>query len=408
MKTKVLIIQNNLNCGGAEKSLVTLLNTINYKKYQVDLFLFKHEGIFLKSVPSEVNLLPELEYYKYFDMNFKMSIKNLLNEKKFNIAYYRVLLSIILKINDNSAIVEQKMWKYISKTIPEFTNQYDVAIGYQEKNPVYFCIDKVNAKKKIGWIHTDINKLQINKKKELECFQKLDYIVTVSEECAKSIKEISPKLFDKIKVIYNILSPKLISNLSKVEVIDGPQNNENRVNIITVARLGNEKGIDLAINSCKILVDRGYHIYWYVIGEGKERDNLNSLINKLDLKENFKLLGIRENPYPYIEKADIYVQPSKYEGKSIALDEAKILSKPIIVTNYTTSKDQINNDCDGLIVDMNELAIAEGIEKLINDNSLRNFLSNNLLKQNLGTENEINKLYNLLGHKSINLGGKYD
>ena len=142
--------------------------------------------------------------------------------------------------------------------------------------------------------------------------------------------------------------------------------------------------------------DKGYNIKWYVIGEGNEREKLEEIIKKKNLENHFKLLGLRENPYPYLKKADIYVQPSRYEGKSIAIDEAKILHKPIIVTNYETAKDQITNEINGLIVDMNEKGLSEGIERLIQNQDLKHSFINNLSNEQLGTENEINKLYEII------------
>ena len=171
--------------------------------------------------------------------------------------------------------------------------------------------------------------------------------------------------------------------------------NSNSIILISVGRLTNAKGYDMAIESCKKLVEKGYDIRWNIIGDGEERTNLEQRIKKNNLEDRFILLGIKENPYPYVRNADIYVQTSRFEGKSIAIDEAKILNKPILITNFSTAKDQISNGEDGLIVDMNVDSIVKGLEKLINDTDLRNKLTKNLSKEQLGTENEINKLYNL-------------
>lgn len=167
-------------------------------------------------------------------------------------------------------------------------------------------------------------------------------------------------------------------------------------NIITVARLSHEKGLDLAVKSCKLLLEKGYKIKWYVLGDGNEKDALERLIEDHHLSNHFTILGVRENPYPYIRKADIYVQPSRYEGKSIAIDEAKILHKPIVVTNFETAKDQMNHGINGIIAEMSEEGIATEIERLIKDIELRERIVNNLSTEKLGTEKEINKLYGIL------------
>ncbi|PGZ56850.1 glycosyltransferase, partial [Bacillus cereus] len=258
---------------------------------------------------------------------------------------------------------------------------YDVAIGYLEKSPIYFVVDKVKAKKKIGWIHTNYSNSGMDCDFDNVYFEQLDNIITVSEECAKSLEENFAHLKYKIKSIYNIVSPNLISELSNVNSIDNCMSDKSYVNILTVARLSYEKGIDMAIESCKQLVNKGYKIRWYVLGEGREREALEKLIESEKLEEVFKLLGIRENPYPYIKQTDLYVQPSRYEGKSIAIDEAKILNRPIIVTNFNTAKDQIEHGVNGLIVSMNAKSISSGIETMLKDVQLRENLRRNLSKE---------------------------
>ena len=191
--------------------------------------------------------------------------------------------------------------------------------------------------------------------------------------------------------MYNIVSPKVINNMSKEKV----EFDNATINLVSVGRLNYQKGYDLAIEVCRKLIKKGYDIKWNIIGDGEERTNLEKLIKEYNLEDRFVLLGIKENPYPYVRNADIYVQTSRFEGKSIAIDEAKILNKPILITNFSTAKDQISNGENGLIVDMDIDSIFKGLEILINDENLRNKLTNNLSKEKLGTENEINKLYSL-------------
>ncbi|WP_368657364.1 glycosyltransferase [Metabacillus halosaccharovorans] len=392
MKKNILVAINNLHCGGAEKALISLLETIDYSLYNVDMFLFKHEGLFFNKIPKQVNLLEEPYEYQYFDMSIKTAIKDSLKKGRLDIAFSRVCAGFVFNVEKNRARCEQRVWKYISKSLKNINKRYDVAIGYLEKNPVYFCIDKVNANKKIGFIHTDYDKLGMDSKFDIKYFDRLDNIVTVSEECANVLKRRFPMYKQKIEVMHNIISPNVIHNMS-LEEIDFKTKG---IKIVSVGRLNYYKGFEMGIEACKILIERGYDVNWYVIGEGEERSKLEQMIKENRLQQIFILLGLKENPYPYIREADIYVQPSKFEGKSIAIDEAKILQKPIVVTNFSTVTDQIKNEENGLIVDMNSQAIFEGIKKLIDDKELRNNLIKSLTKESLGTELEIQKLYELM------------
>lgn len=398
MKKKVLFVMNNLSSGGAEKSLSSLLQVLDYSLYDVDLLLFKPGGIFFSNLPKEVKLLEEPSEYKYFDMPIKLALSQSIKRGRIDTVLSRIGASFIFRKEQNRSRCEQLAWKYISKPLENIDKSYDVAIGYLEKSSIYFIVDKVKSNKKIGWIHTNYSNSRMDSQIDKMYFQKLDNIVTVSEECAQSLSDNFPDLKSKVKVIGNIVSPKTIIRLSKESKIEDLNFNSNYTNIITVARLGYEKGIDLAIEACKILKNDGYKVRWFVLGYGTEYElsECSRLIEGYGLKDNFQLLGVRENPYPYITKADIYVQPSRYEGKSIAIEEAKILNKPIVVTNFSTVKGQIENGKNGIIVDIDSNSISLGIRQMIEDKGLLIKLKKNLSNENLGTETEVEKLYELL------------
>lgn len=391
MKVKVLFLINNLNCGGAEKALISLLETMDYSSYEVDLFLLKHEGLFLNKIPAQVNLLEEPPEYKYYDMPIKQAIGECLRQGRLDIALSRLLAGYVFKSEKNKARYEQMVWKYISKSLKSIHKKYDIAVGYLEKNPIYFCVDHVNANKKIGFIHNDYDKLGMDHRLDMQYFDKLDHLVTVSEECGNVLRNRFPMYKHKVEVMYNIVSPAAIDKLSLEQI----NMKDEEIKLISVGRLNRQKGFELAVETCKELIQSGYRIKWYIIGEGEERGMLERLIEEHSLQGIFILLGIKENPYPYIKEADIYVQPSRFEGKSIAIDEAKILHKPIVVTNFSTAKDQITNNENGLIVEMNSASISHGIKSLIDDEELRNHLVLNLSNEQLGTESEIYKLYEL-------------
>ncbi len=395
MKKNILFVIPSLHAGGGEKSLINLLNQIDYDLYNVDLFLFNKSGLFINSLPKPVKILELQDTYKIFTQDLDISIKTFISNFKFNLVYYRIMFTIKNRFIKDKSKAEQYTWKYISKSIAALEKEYDVSIGYLEKSSIYFIVDKVKSKKKIGWIHTNYENSGMDENFDRPYFKKLNNLVTVSKECANSLKVKFPEIKQKISIIYNIVSPKLINELSNRDINNDFIIEDGYINIITVARLSYEKGIDLAINACKLLKSEGYKVRWYVLGDGSEKSKLEELILSNNLEDNFRLLGIKENPYPYIKKADIYVQPSRYEGKSIAIDEAKILHKPVVVTNYETAKDQIKHNENGVIVEMNDESLYQGIVSVINDVNLQNKLIYNLSNENLGTESEIYKLYDI-------------
>lgn len=394
MKKNILFIMPSLSIGGGEKSLINLLSQLDYSRYNVDLFLIKKEGVFLHFIPKEVHILDIPENLELFKLPIYKSILAFMKKGSIKLAFDRIMFFIKNRFKENVSKGEQYSWKYMSRAIGKLDKQYDVSIGYLEKTANYLCVDCVQAKKKIGWIHTDYSKLEADKNFDREYFRKLDYIITVSEECSEVLIENFNEEKHKVKIIKNIISPKSISKMSLENIDIEKKNNENI--IVSVGRLSYEKGFDIAVKACKIIKDKGLDIKWYLIGEGRERKNLEKLIDDNQLQDSFILVGADPNPYKYLAKADIYVQPSRFEGKSIAMDEAKILHKPIVATDFSTVNDQVTNKVDGIISEMNEISLAENIKLLIGDSILNNKIITNLKNIELGTEDEIFKLYKLL------------
>ncbi|WP_298139049.1 glycosyltransferase [Flavobacterium sp.] len=392
MKKKILFIMPSLQAGGAEKCLVNLLNEFDYNNYDVDLLLLNKTGIFLKLLPQQVKIITLQDDFAVFSKNILSSFFNFLLKGKFSLAYSRIAFTYKNRRIKNSGFAEQYSWKDLKKAIPTIDNNYDVAIGFLEKTSIYLTVDKVVAKQKIGFVNNDYKMLNLDSKFDEPYFSKLDYLFTVSESCEEVLKDSFPSLTSKIKMMYNILSEKAIQNLAneKNDELD------KGINLVTLGRLSHQKGFDIAIKSCAILKQKGIDFKWYILGEGEDRKALEQLIIENDVAANFILLGIKENPYPYINNATIYVQPSRFEGKSLAIDEAKILHKPILVSNFPSAKDQITHLESGIIVPLDAESIAIGIENLIEDSELRAKLVSNLKMHHYGTESEINKLYQLI------------
>ena len=395
MKKKILFVIPSLDAGGAEKSLINLLNAMDYSLFDVTVLVFHGKGIFLKSIPKSVKLITVYGDFLYFSESIFTSVCEFLKQGKLTLATHRILFFLKNKIEKNTSKAEQVSWKHISKAIPELKEEYDAAIGALEKSSIYYVVEKVKAKTKIGWIHTNYSNSGMQKDFDLPFFEKLNYLVTISEECKDDLKFNFPNIKDKIKVIHNIVSPKLIKELSEDKIVDSIFDTT-ALSILTIARLSKEKGIDLALEAALELVKTGKYFKWYIIGEGDERVYLETKIKEYQLENSFILLGLKDNPYPYVKQSFLYVQPSRYEGKSLAIDEAKILAKPIITTNYPTAKDQIDHGVNGIICEMNPMALAQQILALTeNPNLIEKFIFN-LKEMNLCTETEITNFYNLI------------
>lgn len=388
---KILFVIHSLAIGGSEKSLVSLLNTIDLKKYEVDLMMFKKGEDFEKHIPKGIKVLEPPKYYKFiYDKQINL---NFYDKVRFNLC--RVKTGVNLRVNKKIQS-EQILYKNQNKVFEKLNKTYDVAIAYSQGLPTYFVADKVEATKKIAWINCDYATTGYDKDLDELFYDKFDKIVAVSETIKKSILEIKPKYKEKIEVILDIVNPILIESMADEKVVF---EDKSHINILTVARLViHHKGYDVAIKAAKSLKDNGYNFRWYVVGEGEHRKEIELLIKENSLENNFILLGKKENPYPYMKNCDIYVQPSRKEGFGLTVVEAKILKKPIVATNFNTAKELINNYEDGLIVGKSEKEVYLGIKRYIEDISFRESIVSNLKnKENYSSIDEIEKIYNMIG-----------
>ena len=389
---KLLFVMMHLKMGGAERSLVNLLNEIDYNEYSVDLLLIKKQGELISQLPKSVNII-ETPYE--LRSLFSNRIEKIRGIKYFVIRGCSILYSEIygkIKPGDSCAV----RWNgFYDKAIPKLDRKYDVAISYLAGPSMFYVANKVDAKKKIVFIHSDYKASGafIGKNTDFPYFKKFDIIPTISEQCKNSLVKEFPDIKEKFVVVPNITSTRLIEARSCQFV---PEEYKGRKSIIcSVGRLSNEKGFDMAAQAAALLKSRKILFSWYVVGEGGERKRIQEIIEKNHLENCFFLLGIRDNPYPYMRYADIVVQPSRYEGKSMVLDEAKILEKPIIATNYTTVHDQLTEE-EGLIVEMSPKGIADGVQKILANESIQSQFSDYLKQKDYGNTNEMTKFYEIL------------
>ncbi|MFE5321193.1 glycosyltransferase [Paenibacillus sp. NPDC056579] len=393
----ILIASYDMEVGGVERSLISMLDHFDYASYAVDLMLYKHQGDFMELLSSKARLLHEMPQYA----TFRQSIPQTFRNKQYGIGISRILsklnadlLGRMKHISEPGYYQMQLMWKYALPYLPKLDKSYDVAISYLW--PHDFVAEKVKARKKIAWIHTDYSNVETDIRRDLRMWSRFDRIMAVSEACRSSFLHKYSELTDRTVVMENITSPDFVRKMAEKEPA-GPLTEDKRFKILTVARLSHAKGIDNAVRALKLLKDRGYNdIAWYVVGYGGDEAMVRELIAANGLTEQFVLLGKKTNPYPYMKACDLYVQPSRYEGKAVTVTEAQILGRPILITNYPTAASQVEHEVDGYICDLNVEGIAAGIERLYHQQELREQLTRHTNSKDYSNTYEMEKLYGII------------
>ena len=467
MKKRIFIAIHYLEIGGAEMSLIGLLQSFDYSKVEVDLFIYRHQGELLAMIPREANLLPEIPAYAQIEAPLKETIK----KGFWRIVYGRLKAKWehqqFVKRNhpiDGSAIfgyIAKDVTPYLPDINPETT--YDLAISFL--TPHNIVLQKVSAQKKACWIHTDYTKVAVNAELELPIWGGYDHIVSISEEVTASFLKVFPTLKDKIVLIENILSERFVREragdglmfndeslkctppqplpLGKGRGVHVPETNINTVdqrceimpnqqvcpnneelpapcprggarggvnalnskpytlNLLSVGRFSYAKNYDNVPDICKrinrqlSIINYPLKVCWYLIGFGGDEALIRQKIQEAGMEDHVIILGKETNPYPYIKACDIYVQPSRYEGKSVTVREAQILCKPVIVTNYTTAPSQIKDGIDGVIVPMDNTKCADEIVDFIMNKDLQTQIVKYLQAHHYGNESEVEKVYQL-------------
>jgi glycosyltransferase involved in cell wall biosynthesis len=383
---KIAFIMESLQCGGAEKSLVTLLQNMNFDEYQIDLILMAEDGDFKKFVPEQVDIkivdvFSNIEGFKLKQLRLEYALRRKINIKK---------------LEHNA----QLHWKTFGKSIQKIDEFYDIAIAYNQGFATYFVAEKIAATRKIAWLNTDYQKAGYNIKFDIDKYKTFDTIVAVSNECEESFKYELNKFGIQLQttVIKDITDIAIVNKLSQEYI--GFTNDKSSIKICSVGRLAQPKGWYLAIEALYILKQRNRDIKWYIIGEGPKRSELELLIKTKQLENNLILLGYKENPYPYMKTCDIYVQTSLFEGLGLTVIEAAILQKPIVTTNFPTASTIVENNQTGLICEMDAVAIANAIEIYLDDKAFVLKVKQNLSNlENRDKEISLNKINSLLNQE---------
>ena len=402
MKKRIFIAIHYMEIGGAEISLVGLLHSLDYSRYDVDLFVYRHVGELMEYIPSEVRLLPEDGTYAHLECPVRKAIV----DGYISLALSRLkarwqFRSYCRRYNPKDDFAHhQIVARATIGNLPslEKYGEYDLAVSFLQ--PHNIVLEKVRAKKKICWIHTDYSTVSVNAEHDLPVWSGYDHIISISDSVTEGFLKVFPSLKEKIVLMHNILPKKFVEDRAEIipveEVAREMPKEGGIVNLLSVGRYSPAKNYDNVPDICRRIREAGCNVRWYIIGYGTEEDLIRTRIAETGMEGFVVLLGKKTNPYPYIKACDIYVQPSRYEGNSVTVREAQMLRRPVVVTNYPTAGSQITDGEDGRIVPMDNEGCAAGVVSFIGDLALREKIRKKLQENNYSNEEEISVFEQLL------------
>lgn len=406
MKKNIIISTQLIEIGGVEKSLLGLLDSIDYERYSVDVFIFNHDGALINLVNKNARLLPEIPQYAalFRPMSF------LVRSGNWRVAAIKTLATIKARWKSRffpdesgktSNLYHTYLIDYASRMLPQISpDTYDVCMSFLHPNFVEYR--NIKAAKYWAWIHTDYSNLVIDPASESKMWSPFDEIIAVSEECRNAFISVLPGFQNRVKVIENIISyPYVRKELhDRTDPDFGIYSTFEGFRILTIGRFSYAKNMEMIPEVVREMLQQGCKEFkWYIIGFGGDEYLVKDLVARYGLENHIVLLGKKKNPYIYLEICDVYIQPSRFEGKSVSVREAQLLQRPVIITDYPTAASQVQHGYDGLIVPLDAVVLAKETTRLLQHKPLRMQLSDNCDPFRYTNAGEIEKLYRLI-HES--------
>ena len=369
---KLLFIINTLGCGGAERAILNLFSALDSNKYEISLFVLTSQGELRRELPENVRLINKK--YKEVSVLTKKGrrlltlsvLKSGIGKALFLRRAPYLIKNLLIMRKKGKILLDKLLWRVLADGASKIQEEYDLAVAYLEGGATYYVADYVKAKKKAAFVHIDYEKAGYTRELDLDCYEKFDRIFTVSNEVKEHFLSVYPEYECKTSVFNNILNQERIKKMA--EQGEGFNDGFKGLRILTVGRLTRQKRYDVAINAMKLMKEKiGVPIRWYVLGEGDLRQELEQQIKSAGLENDFILMGVKENPYPYYKGCDFYVHATEFEGKSIALQEAQVLGKPILATDCSGNREQIENGTDGILCELDPGQVCEKLLYMINN-----------------------------------------
>ncbi|MCI8530856.1 MAG: glycosyltransferase [Lachnospiraceae bacterium] len=397
---EVLFVINTLGRAGAETAFLELLKGLDTQKIHVSLYVLMNQGEMVQELPEGVKLLNK--QYKALSVLSREG-KKILSRQVWRAMFTRMtvirlfpyllkhFMSMLLK---HRVLPDKLLWRVMSDGGQVINNQYDLAVAFLEGGSAYYVADHVKAVKKAAFIHVDYQKAGYTRKLDNSCYLKYDKIFTVSGEVRDAFLEVYPECKERAEIFHNMIDRDKICSMAALP--GGFVDDFEGWRILTVGRLTEQKALEFSIDAMKRLKDEGLQVKWYVLGEGERRSFLEERVRKLGLEEDFMLFGAVENPYPYMLQADLYVHASRFEGKSLAIQEAQILGKAVLVSDCNGNREQVEQNVDGMMCALTPEGIAEGIKMLLEDEEKRERLGKAAALKETAGRKELDKIYSLL------------
>lgn len=375
MGKKILFVINTMGRAGAETAMLELLGRLDSPAYEISLYVIMGQGEMIHKLPPYVRLRnPGFDAHSVLSREGKRGMIRTVCRAFFKnggqIEKIRhIVKNLMPMVRSGKLQTDKLLWRMLSDGGLRFQEEFDLAVAWLEGASAYYVADHVKAARKCAFVHIDYESAGYTREMDRDCWDSFDRIFMVSDEVREHFLAVYPEHAGKAGIFHNLVDQEGIRRRSREA--GGFSDGYEGKRLLTVGRLTYQKAYDIAIEAMKLLKDRGYRARWYVLGEGDQRRALEKKIAALGLQEDFLLLGAVENPYPYYAQADLYIHATRFEGKSIAIQEAQTLGRAVVASDCNGNREQIEDGADGLLCALMPEAVADSIASLLEDEEKR-------------------------------------
>lgn len=393
---KILIVINTLGRAGAETAMLEFLRKLDRTRFDISLYVMMGQGELSDNLPQDIRVLNRrLSSCSVWGKQGRLRLAKMVLASFFRNGNYFGKLAGLMKnfadmLKTGEIRLDKLCWPLVAEGAHRLEESFDLAIAWIEGGSAYYTAKHVKAEKKAAFIHIDYESAGYTPNMDQGCWEQFGRIFAISEEVRASFARVYPQYEKKTLVFPNIIDAERIR--CRAEEPGGFSDDYDGVRLLTVGRLTYQKGYDIAIQAMSLLKKQGYKVRWYVLGEGEERKHLEKQIAALGLKKDFCLLGQAENPYPYYKQTDLYVHATRYEGKSLAIQEAQILGCVVIASDCPGNREQFINGRDGILCKLDPKEIADSIAVFLKDKTKRTVLKNAEEMKEIPWEKEFEQL----------------
>lgn len=359
MKKKIIFITEALWIGGIETALTNLLRQLDPEKYEITCLLLQDVQTMAPRLPQTCRLLvADREHTVSFPEPYRFArLFHLAEEPQNPSRLHRLLMFLTPAVR----WAENRLYiRYVRRAMAG--ERFDTCVIYSDV-AAETAVRAIRAEKFLLFYHHGAMRRVYH---DEIGYRKSEAIIAVSRNVENALRKYRSAHAAKMTTVHNITDVEAIREKSREQTPEAFE--EDVFHIVSCGRISPEKGMDLAVEACAKLVEMGHeNIHWWIVGGGPAESEVREKVAELHMEGYVTMLGMKNNPYPYIRQADLYVQPSRFEGYPMTILEALLVGQCVVSTDNGGAGEILTDGETGLLCPISGDAIARYVSDLLCD-----------------------------------------